>query len=240
MIASMPVCQARALLRIAADAGDPIRKYLQGFWLEPSGIAVATNGACLLAIRDVQVDFRGPPVFIARDALEPFLKGKAATDTLVIERGALRIGAATVGCAHPEAAGVAGATEPTMNYPAWRRIIPQKVSGSGEHQGKSNVERYVLDSRLLERLRIAIGELSGKSPAKSPPVFPMMNGTSAAVLDTGTGVLAVLMPMRTGKTFTRLDIDAHCATWSASQSCHIKDWNPTADAGAPVAEEVTA
>jgi hypothetical protein len=168
----------------------------------------------LLAIRGLHVDFQGPPVFIARDALEPFLKGKAATDLLVIERGALRIGAASVAYHAPEA-GEAGDPGPLkMVYPNWRRIIPLELSGSAEHKGKSSVERNSLDSRLLERLRVAIGELAAKGPTKAGPVFPMMNGSGPAVLDTAEDTLAILMPMRCGKTFTLPDINAHAVSWS--------------------------
>jgi hypothetical protein len=216
MIASMPLSTARALLKIAADASD-CRARLKGFWLEPSGVAMASDGHALLAIRGIHVDFKGPPVFIARLELESFLKacGKSPYD-LVIERGALRCGPQSIAYHAPEASDRPGATEPTMPYFDWRRVIPQQLSGIARYEGKEGAVSYgVLDSRILERLRLALGELRGKTGKNAPPVFPMPNGAASAVLETGPDVLALLMPMRTGKEYSPAAISEHAKSWAA-------------------------
>jgi hypothetical protein len=221
MIASMPMNTARALLRIAADRDT--RKYLNGFWIEPSGIAVASDGSCMLAVSGVLVDFQGPPVFIERTALESFLKaaGKTPYD-LVVTRDALRAGPVAVTYHAPESGDASG-----LQLFPWRRVVPHEVTGAADYETKpAHVDgpkgrRWdCLDSRIVERMRVALGELSGKTPAKAGWAAYLMNSNGAAVFSTVDSVLAVVMPMRTDATPAALT--AHCATWAASSDAPVR------------------
>lgn len=217
MIASMPMNTARALLRIAAD-GDPVRKHLNGFWIEPSGIAIASDGTAMIAVSGVHVDFQGPPIFIERGALESFLKaaGKTPYD-LVITRDALRAGPVAVEYHPPEHDDASG----LRLYP-WRRVIPHDVTGNAWYglkaatpDGPPRTRWDSLDSRQIERVRAALGELKGKPGKAAPYAAWLMNGNGPAVFETPDNVLAVLMPMRTADSMTPDAVTAKCRAFAA-------------------------
>ena len=165
----------RAVLICAST--EQIRYYLNGVYIDPALVAVATDGHRLLAANILPCDETGEPVdvpkfdgwIIPRDALKKALAGHKARLILV----------------SPDRIGDVSYTPIDGTFPDWRRVVPAEVSGVAAHFNAN----YVADFGKIYRL------LTGN---KTPLPLLHHNGEGPAGVTFGTAerVIGVLMPVR--------------------------------------------
>lgn len=175
----MPADILRAVLICASEA--QIRRYLNGVYIDPALVAVATDGHRILAATILPCDENGEPVdvpkfdgwIIPRETLKKALAGHKARLILV----------------SPNRIGDVSCTPVDGTFPDWRRVVPAEVSGVAAHFNAN----YVADFGKIYRL------LTGH---KNP--FPLIhhNGEDPAGVTFGMAerVIGVLMPVRRDST----------------------------------------
>lgn len=197
------VFPAADFLKLAAFAADdPTRPYLRCVNIEPAPdggcVMVATNGSTLGAYRpEVANGTCAKPVMVStsKDILRAMKGGRKECLYVVCREAGLDVAvadSAEAAVAAPARVTIPAATAylSDLTFPAWRKVLPEKQSGSRRDQiNEINVHFVSIDPDLLAPFA-AFGFVSFD-----------WNGTGpVAVTTSDAGFYGVIMPARGGQT----------------------------------------